>query len=246
MNKQGRSRRKGLIRNESGIAAVEFGLILPLMLMIYMGLVELSRGMRTAQRLDLVAHTLADLTAQKLPQTSTNPDTSPCPPLSPYTTPACLSETDITAIFAAANTLMGLPTSSTSLKMTISEVEIVGTPTAAPTAWTANTRWTVTRNGGASRPCQALTGANVAPVSVNNIPTSYVQVTNGVSPPTGPIIVADVVYNYSPRVHFEFFKWNSPPTWSMQRTSYAPVRNTYRPSHILYYMTSGTNCQATP
>lgn len=229
MNKQGRSRRKGLIRNESGIAAVEFGLILPLMLMIYMGLVELSRGMRTAQRLDLVAHTLADLTAQQLTGGQN-------------TGQAGLNETDISAIFSAANTLMGLPANSTALKMAISEINITS-PSAG--TWQAKTSWTVTRNGATARRCNpALEPSNAAPVSATTIPPSYVQVTNGVNPTVGPIIVADVVYNYSPGVHFEFFKWGSPPTWTMQRTSYAPVRNTYAPSHIQYFMTSGTNCNS--
>lgn len=214
--------------NDSGIAAVEFGLILPLMLMIYMGLVELSRGMRAAQRLDLVAHTLADLTAQQLTG-GTN------------TGQAGLSEADITSIFSAANVLMGLPTNSTAMKMTISEVNI--TSPAAGT-WQAKTSWSVTRNGANARPCQVLTASTAAPVSVATIPPSYVQVTNGVNPTTGPIIIADVTYDYNPGFHFEIMKWGSPPTWNLKRTSYAPVRNTYVPSHIQYFMTSGVNCNS--
>jgi Flp pilus assembly protein TadG len=214
-------------QDEKGIAAVEFALILPLMLMIYLGLVELSRGMRTAQRLDLVAHTLADLTAQQLTG-GTN------------TGQAGLTEADMNSIFAAANTLMApLPTGT--LRMTISEVNITS-PTAG--TWQARTIWTTTRNAGTPRPCTVLGGADVPPVSSTTMPTSYIQVTNGVNPSTGPVIVADVTYSYSPGVHFEFFKWASPPTWLMSRTSYAPVRNTYIPPHIQYFMTTGANCQA--
>lgn len=226
--------------DESGIAAVEFALILPVMLVLYMGLVELSRGMRAAQRLDLVAHTLADLTAQTLQCPSPTP--AGC-----QTGQAGLNEADITSIFAAANTLMApLPTST--LKMTISEVEIVGSPTAAPTSWTANVRWSVTRNSATRRTCGPLTPQDAKPVSLGTIPTSYTQTTaDGVKPTTGYIIVADVIYPYSPGVSYELFKWRSnPPTWNMQRTSYAPVRNTYPNSHILYYMTSGQNCGGSP
>jgi Flp pilus assembly protein TadG len=220
---------KRLHESKSGIAAVEFGLILPLMLMIYMGLVELSRGMRVSQRLDLVAHTLADLTAQQL---SGGQNTSQ----------AGLTEADISSIFAAANVLMGLPTNSTAMKMAISEINISNPSTGV---WQAKTAWTVTRNGATARPCGTpLTAGNVAPVSSTTIPTNYVQTTNGVDPPVGPIIVADVVYSYSPGVHFEFFKWGSPPTWTMQRTNYAAPRNTYTPPHIQYFMTSGTNCDS--
>jgi Flp pilus assembly protein TadG len=229
-----------LLKNDGGIAAVEFALILPLMLMIYMGLVELSRGMRTAQRLDLIAHTLSDLTAQKLdcPNPAAGTSATTC-----ASGQAGLSEADISAIFLAANTIMGLASSDSSIQMTVSEVNITS-PSAGN--WQAKTSWTVTRNGGAARPCNAvLSPANATPVSVSTIPPSYVQVTNGVNPTTGPIIVADVIYAYKPGVSFELFKWNSSPTWSMQRTSYAPVRNTFSPSHIQYYMTSGTNCNGT-
>jgi Flp pilus assembly protein TadG len=222
-----REDRQKLHQNDSGIAAVEFALILPLMLMIYMGLVELSRGMRAAQKLDLVAHTLADLTAQQLTGGQN-------------TGQAGLTEADISSVFAAVGVLMA-PLPTTTLKMTISEVNVTSP---APNTWQAQTTWTVTRNGATARPCGVLGAANAAPVSSNTMPTSYTQVTNGVNPTVGPVIVADVVYQYSPGVHFEFFKWGSPPTWTMQRTSYAPVRNTYVPAHIQYFMTSGTNCQA--
>lgn len=218
--------------DDRGIAAVEFALILPLMLMIYLGLVELSRGMRAAQKLDLVAHMLADLTAQKLDCPS---GASSC-----ATGQAGLNETDISSIFSAANVIMA-PLPTTNLKMTISEVNITSP---AANTWQAQTVWSVSRNSGSKRPCQVLTASNAAPVSLTTMPSSYTTITNGVNPTTGPIIVADVIYTYSPGLHFEFFKWGSPPTWTMQRTSYSPVRNTYVPSHIQYYMTSGTNCQA--
>lgn len=223
-----------LADDNRGIAAVEFALVLPLMLMIYLGLVQLSRGMRAAQKLDLVAHTLADLTAQKLDcPAGTSPGTC-------ATGQAGLNETDISSIFAAANTIMA-PLPTTNLQMTISEVNIVST---GPSSWQAQVVWSVARNSGTRRTCGALSPGNSQPVSRTTIPTSYVQPTGGVNPTTGPIIVADVIYPYNPGVHFEFLKWSSPPTWQMQRTSYSPVRNTYVPSHIQYYMTSGQNCQA--
>jgi Flp pilus assembly protein TadG len=220
-----------LHHDDSGIAAVEFALILPLMLTIYMGLVELSRGMRAAQRVELVAHTLADLTAQQITGGTNSAQGQ-----------AGLTEADISSIFAAANVLLApLPTNT--LKMTISEVNISQT---APTTWAAKVNWTVTRNGGPVRGAcgTALGAADAAPVSSNTMPTSYTTVTNGVNPTVGPVIVADVIYDYSPGVNFQFFKWGTSPTWTLKRTSYAPVRNTYSPPHIQYFMTTGTNCQA--
>ena len=216
-----------MIRDEAGIAAVEFALILPLMLMIYLGLVELSRGMRTAQKLDLVAHTIADLTAQQLAGGAAVGQ-------------AGLTEVDIQGIFAAATTLMSpLPTNL--LQMTISEVTI---SSPAANTWQAKTTWSIGKNGATLRPCQVLAPGSPAPVSFTTLPAAYTTVTNGANPIIGPIIAADVIYQYSPGVNFELFKWKSPPTWTMQRTSYAPVRNTYAPPHIQYLMTTGTNCQA--
>lgn len=218
-----------LLRNESGIAAVEFALILPLMLVIFMGLVELSRSMRASQKVDLVAHTLADLTAQQLNGGQAVGQ-------------AGLTEADITSIFSAANTLMA-PLQTANLKMTISEISI---SSPQPNQWQAKATWTVARNGGQQRPCETLSPMDAKPVSIATIPKSYVEVTNGVTPTPGHMIVADIIYEYNPGVHFEFFKWNSPVSISLQRTSYAPVRNTFQPSHIQYFMNSGKNCGNAP
>lgn len=220
-----RSRR--FIRSVDGIAAVEFALILPLMLVIYLGLVEMSRGLRAAQKLDLVAHTLADLSAQQL----TGGDASG---------QAALTEADIQSIFSAATAIMS-PLPAANLKMTISQVEIYS-PSA--NAWKAKVNWSVAKNSAQKRACGDLSvaGSGVRPVSYTTMPASYTTASGGVNPVTGPVIVADVIYTYSPGLSFEMYNWNSSPTWTMQRTSYAPVRNTYAPNNIQYKMTSGTNC----
>ena len=104
-----------------------------------------------------------------------------------------------------------------------------------------------------------------APVDPNSLPTSYttaktVTLSNpdgttssvSVTPTIGSIIVADVTYAYQPArgitqtgTGFERFGW-LPSTVTMARTSYSPVRNAYSPNHVQYYMTTGTNCSATP
>lgn len=243
-----RLKRSRFRRDQRGIAAVEFALLLPLMLMIYMGLVELSRGMRAAQKMDIVAHALSDLTAQILPAANAT-DKTPATACAVGGQPApCINETDVTQIFSAATTLMsGIndPNLATKMKMTITEVNIIGTPAGAPTSWTATVQWSVARNGAAVRSCGNLTPAASPPAgALGQIPQSYVTTSGGIAPPTGPIIIADVSYDYSPGVNFELFKWKSAPTWTMKRTQYAAVRNTFTPSHIRYGMTSGTNCNS--
>jgi Flp pilus assembly protein TadG len=231
-----------LSHDERGIAAVEFALILPLVLTLYLGLAEFSEGFRTSEKLNLLAHTLADLTAQQLTGGST-------------TGQAGMDETTIQNIFNSAYPLMA-PLSATNIKMTISEINISGTPTAAPTSWQAKVNWTIAKNsGGLRNSCgTALQALDTPAISLTSMPTNFTQsktvTINGasatVTPSTGAVIVADVAYDYKPGFSFASLAWSAKPTITMQRTSYAPVRNTYSPNHIQYYMTSGTNCNPTP
>lgn len=230
--------------DESGIVAVEFALILPILLMLYLGLVEFAQGYRVSQKLDLLAHTLADLTAQQLTGGQA-------------TGQAGMDETTIQAIFDSAIPLMA-PVPANAIQMTISEVDVEGVPdNNNPTSWNAYVYWTVTRNSGAPRTrCKnagtPLLAMDVPPIASDAMPTSYTQpkavVVNGasanVAPTTGAVIVADVAYDYKPGFSFVPFNWSAKPTISLKKTSYAPVRNSYTPNHIQYFMTSGTNCNA--
>ena len=101
-----------LARDEGGIVAVEFALILPVMLVLYLGLVEFSQGYRVSQKLDLLAHTLSDLTAQQLTGGQANGQ-------------AGIDETTIDSIFSSAIPVMA-PINSANVQMTISEVVIAG------------------------------------------------------------------------------------------------------------------------
>ncbi|MEL7487827.1 MAG: TadE/TadG family type IV pilus assembly protein [Pseudomonadota bacterium] len=52
-------------RSRSGLAAVEFALIAPIMVFMFFAVVEGSDALSTSRRVDLAANTLADLTAQE-------------------------------------------------------------------------------------------------------------------------------------------------------------------------------------
>ena len=172
--------------DQRGIAAVEFALILPFMLTLYLGIVELSKGYMASQRMTLVARTLADLTAQQQ-QLQTGGTTN-------------ITDSIISNIFAASGAIMS-PYSTAQLKMTISQVLLSNK--ADGTCCQAKTDWTITNNGGTARPCQVLTPSNAAPVSITTIPTGFTT-----APSTsGPVVVADVTYQYAPGFSFDLWNW---------------------------------------
>lgn len=59
-----RQRLGRLPRDQRGIAAVEFALLLPLMLTLYLGTVEVSQGISADRKVTMTARTVADLVSQ--------------------------------------------------------------------------------------------------------------------------------------------------------------------------------------
>jgi Flp pilus assembly protein TadG len=58
------SRLSGFARDKHGVSAVEFALILPLMLLLYFGMVEVSQGIIVDRKVKMTARTVADLISQ--------------------------------------------------------------------------------------------------------------------------------------------------------------------------------------
>jgi len=86
-----------------GVAAVEFALLAPMLLMAYFGLAELTEGLMAKRKVSTVASTIGDLTAQAA-----------------STTPSQISD-----IFQVGQTLMQpFSTSGTALTMRISSVTV--------------------------------------------------------------------------------------------------------------------------
>ena len=59
-----------LLADSSGIAATEFAVIVPVMLMMFFGTVELSSGVAVDRKVTLISRTLSDLTSQAAPTTA--------------------------------------------------------------------------------------------------------------------------------------------------------------------------------
>ena len=96
-----RRRFGGLASDERGVSAVEFAMLLPLMLSLYLGAVEVSQGIGADRKVTLTARTVADLVSQV----------------------TSVSNNDMTNSLNAASSVM-TPFSSTNLKVVVSSVKI--------------------------------------------------------------------------------------------------------------------------
>jgi Flp pilus assembly protein TadG len=98
--------------DQRGVSAVEFAILLPLMLTMYLGGVEVSQAVSADRKTTLVAHTIGDLTAQV-----SNVQTA-----------------DVTNVFNAGNAV-AFPFPSANLAMTLTSVCIDSTGTHATVGW---------------------------------------------------------------------------------------------------------------
>jgi Flp pilus assembly protein TadG len=106
-----------LLRDKRGVSAVEFAMLLPLMVTLYLGGVEVSQAVAIDRKVTLLARSLADLVAQTT--TVTNADM---------------------ANILAATTAIIVPYSDSKLKVTVSSVTIDANGV-------AKVAWSDTKNG---------------------------------------------------------------------------------------------------
>lgn len=111
------SLRRRFARDQRGVSAVEFALLAPVMVGLYLGCVEVSDGVAVDRKVSLTAAALANLSAQV----------------------ATISTTDMTNILNASSAVIA-PYSSSNLKITITCISIDANKV-------ANVKWSQTRNG---------------------------------------------------------------------------------------------------
>lgn len=104
-------------RDKRGVSAVEFALLSPLMIGLYLGGVEISEGIGVDRKVTLTAGAIANLSAQA----------------------ATISSSDMTNIMNAASSIMA-PYSTSTLKITVTCLNI-------DTNGTAKVKWSATKNG---------------------------------------------------------------------------------------------------
>lgn len=102
-----------------GVSAVEFALLAPVMVALYLGMVEISDGVGIDRKVSLTASTLANLTAQA----------------------TSISTTEMSNILDASSAIVA-PYSASHLKLTVSCLNIDANKN-------VTVKWSVTRNGSA-------------------------------------------------------------------------------------------------
>ena len=176
------TRRVVSLLDDRGVAAVEFALILPVMLLLYVGTVDVSRGVSASRKLDVLSRSLSDLTSQQ-------------------PTASAMTSSTIANNFTAAAAIMA-PFPIAALKMTVSAIDIK--TKSNNTCCDALVRWSYTQ-GGTLRTCTTplIQTANGAANTPSTIPAAIItsNQTAGFGYSTSRssyIIVADVGYSYAP------------------------------------------------
>src|SRR6266481_3754193 len=103
---------RDLARDRNGIAATEFAVIVPIMLVMFFGVVEFSSGVAVDRKVTLVARTLSDLTSQS----------------------TSVTDTDLSNFFAASIGIM-TPYSASPTQSTITELYVDPTTHQAKVQW---------------------------------------------------------------------------------------------------------------
>lgn len=233
-------RLRRLRRDNRGVAAVEFALLLPLMVTLYLGSTEITQGVLASRKMAIVSRTLSDIVAQA--GTAADPSCSG----------PGMCDALMTTIFAAATSIMSpFPTalrsdSTPSLTMVVTSIEFKAAGTSpVPTsdklfnAVEGVFRWSKSAaapNNTAARACATLAVhvSNSTAPALTNLPEGLYA--------TGPLVVADVTYKYTPTFGGSTLAWMSTGGVNyitMSNTTYMRPRNwtTYIP-----YVGGGATC----
>ena len=217
-----------LLHDRAGIAAVEFALIMPVMLLVYVGVVDVTRYVIASRKLNLLSRTVSDLVSQQ-------PSTA-----------GAISIASLSNIFAASTAVMA-PFSATSVTLTVSAVDIKAK--SSGTCCDVLVRWSFTQ-AGTRRACTTpLTQVSdgTTPTSTN-FPASLVTANQaqGYGYTTGAVsyvIVTDATYTYTP-FFAQVLTWF---TGALKKTSFMVPRASSGPVTIADPSTavspqSGTIC----
>jgi len=186
-----------LIGESRGVSAVEFALVAPLMITLYLGCVGIANGVAVKRKVSLIAGTLANLAASC---SDSNSGSGGC-------TNNILSASDMNNIFAASSAIME-PYPATPLKMSLSCIAI-------DSSGNVTVPWSVTKNGG-TKLTSFTFGTSQTTLKVNGTQLLYAVVSYTYTPLIGNGLIptlnlADHIF-MSPR--------NQAPSYSDGSTTY--------------------------
>lgn len=159
-----------IARDQRGVSAVEFALLAPMMIGLYLGCVEISQGVSADRKVSLISAALANLSAQ-------------------VTT---ISTTDMTNIIDASSAII-VPFSASLLKMTVTCLKIDANKN-------VTVKWSVTRGGTANSGTMTIPSAlAVANTQLLLSEASYAYTPIVGYTITGTLTLSDKMY-MSPRI----------------------------------------------
>ena len=159
-----------LARDRRGVSAVEFALLAPVMIGLYLGCVEISEGVAADRKVSLVSAALANLTAQV----------------------STISASDMTNILDASSAIIQ-PYSASLLKLTVTCLKIDANKN-------VTVKWSVTRNGTANTGSMTMPSAlAVANSYLILSQASYAYTPTVGYTITGTLTLSDQMY-MSPRI----------------------------------------------
>jgi len=191
-----------------GSAAVEFALLLPMMVLLFLAALQLSQAYTIARDFDALSHTLADITSQQTEQPNRDPngylDSYYYANGGSYTTPTTQTTTTLSLavldnIFGSAAAIMSPYSTTTTLTMTVTAVDVVVTaPDSQGNGGGACcqffVRWSYSTDASKVRPCGILKSTSTG--------LSYISPDLTVSNVTllapASIIISDATYTYVP------------------------------------------------
>jgi Flp pilus assembly protein TadG len=217
------------LRDDRGIAAVEFALIFPLMLSFMFGMAAVTEQVQAVHKVELVANTLADLAASK----TTGGD---------GLGQAAITDADLSDIFKAAEFLIS-PLPKDKLKLDIYQIAISGT-TSRTSPYQANVVWWANQNGAALLACadNLKAGTDGNPDEISGLLLAIPQNSTVAAGRRRYLILTHVSYDYTPPFGLGQFRWSSPSTTRIFRAAYAQVRNLWGLGLIQDKASSATTC----
>ncbi|EJW10941.1 hypothetical protein A33M_3682 [Rhodovulum sp. PH10] len=161
--------------NESGVSAVEFALILPIMITLYLGSVEVTEAVSIDRKVTLIAHTVADLTARenKMSKVTDTP-----------------SDSDLLTVLDASTAVVS-PFKVSPLKVTLTLVQI-------DRSGRATVAWSKSLSGGSS-----LGAGDRSGTVTSSIPTAIIGTcTSDTAPSPCTVVWGEASYTYTPAIGY--------------------------------------------